>query len=271
MTQHCIACDKDFRDLDVHLGRTPLCRDWIDLLGLHKNYHRERSFEQNVATIIQQNSMLSGIPSLTCMSCHKTFSNKGNLNKHIKRNLICQKWKDFHTVQKRDTLELGDEGWDFAPVPDVVPSKFFHIIWNLFLTDRHVTWTQEELRESNIQHIISILPVGAKSNTESGEILQSTLRYHHTGELNLSDYDEMCQLLLKNQEERKNTLILCNSGYQRSIPFISYFLIKHHRDEVPNLEKALDIILPQISRENYLEEKEKYTLALDKYFKSIKK
>ena len=50
----------------------------------------------------------------------------------------------------------------------------------------------------------------------------------------------------------------CNSGYQRSIPFLCYYLLKYHSNEAPNIEKAIELILPQIDRANYAQTKEKY-------------
>ena len=52
---------------------------------------------------------------------------------------------------------------------------------------------------------------------------------------------------------RRNTIVLCNNGFQRSLPFLCYYLVNYHSDEVPDLDKALDIILPQVSKEAYSE------------------
>ena len=97
-----------------------------------------------------------------------------------------------------------------------------------------------------------------------------TIEYHHQHEPTIDDnllrqYDEQGEIIDNFAKgDRKNIFIFCNSGYQRSIPFICYYLIKYHPDEVPNLDKALDIILPQISKETYAEDKMNYYDNLSK-------
>jgi hypothetical protein len=44
----------------------------------------------------------------------------------------------------------------------------------------------------------------------------------------------------------RNVLVFCNNGYQRSIPFLVYYLTNYHSDEVPSIEKAVELILSQL-------------------------
>lgn len=50
---------------------------------------------------------------------------------------------------------------------------------------------------------------------------------------------------------RGSVLVFCNSGYQRSIPFLSYYLTSRHAEEAPTVARAVDLILPQVDREGY--------------------
>ena len=72
-----------------------------------------------------------------------------------------------------------------------------------------------------------------------------------------NDFVEECYNIIKElQINRENTLIFCNNGYQRSLPFICNYLITHHNDEVPNLDRALDIVLSQADKTNFSNIKE---------------
>jgi hypothetical protein len=52
-------------------------------------------------------------------------------------------------------------------------------------------------------------------------------------------------------DTRGSVLVFCNSGYQRSIPFLTYYLTTRHPTEAPTVAHAIDLILPQVDREGY--------------------
>lgn len=286
MTEVCAACQKEFKDIPAHLKRMKLCKEWTELLD--KNEFVKNDFKTQLASNIQtiHNYEKPENGFIKCMSCHKTFSNIGNLHKHINRTLICQKWEDYHRVQTRDEFKLNTstahstiirDHSKLSIIPISDPVDIFHIIWNVFLTDKESNITQEQMKENNIQAVIGIFPPIINYNKfkifeiieESENVTFDVLKYEHTGNVEFTGFDDMCNKIEEYRKERKNILVLCNNGYQRSVPFLCYYMIKYHKNEIPDLDKALDIILPQVDKTNYLDSKKQFLKQLTPYFKLI--
>jgi protein-tyrosine phosphatase len=163
------------------------------------------------------------------------------------------------------TVEINFQAYDpksniFEEAPPKNDSKLVHIIWNLMLTDKtQVSNIDEEISKNNIHHIIAILPDATDYESikpKNSEISYDVLEYGTDHNPVISDemlekYEECYEKMAEMQKSRKNVLIFCNNGYQRSLPFICNYLIKHHNDEVPDLDRALDIVLSQVDKENY--------------------
>jgi len=140
------------------------------------------------------------------------------------------------------------------------PSKTYHIIWNVLLADKQIELTQDLLESENICHIVAILPHKSdflQLNTSIPDCPYTVLEYgsNHTTEIDKDSF-KICGSFIDNEarkEGRRNILIFCNNGYQRSIPFLAYYLTTFHSDEVPNIEKALNIILSQVDKKNYMD------------------
>ncbi len=155
---------------------------------------------------------------------------------------------------------------DYATFEAPPPSKVYHIIWNILLADKQFSLTIESLRENKIGHIVAILP--SKEDFEKlggGALCPSTVIEYgdkHEPFIDATRYDDVGNFIdnlarsSKNESER-NVLIFCNNGYQRSIPFLAYYLTKFHSDECPSISKAIDLILPQVDKLNYLSLREK--------------
>ena len=145
----------------------------------------------------------------------------------------------------------------YEPMP---PSLTHHIIWNLLLADKQLELTQEVLDTENICHIVAILPKKSdflQLNDAIKEFPYTVLEYgdSHTTSIDKESF-KMCGLFIDSvarKEGRRNVLIFCNNGYQRSIPFLVYYLITFHSDEVPTIAKALSIILSEVDKTNYME------------------
>ncbi len=147
----------------------------------------------------------------------------------------------------------------FEPVP---PAQTYHIIWNLLLADKQVKLTRELLDAEKVCHIIAILPNEQTFSEliipdEISSFPYTVLEYgdQHVPVIDKQKFDECGAFInsIAKKEGYRNVLIFCNNGYQRSIPFLVYYLTTFHSDEVPTIEKALSIILSQIDRENYHE------------------
>lgn len=138
------------------------------------------------------------------------------------------------------------------------PLQTFHIVWNLLLADKQLKLTQEIMDEEKICHIVAILP----NKTDFLELNQdiplfpyTVLEYgnHHTTEIDKPKFAEcgaFIDSVAKQAGNNRNVLVFCNNGYQRSIPFLVYYLTTYHPDEYPSIEQALQLILSQVDREH---------------------
>lgn len=104
--------------------------------------------------------------------------------------------------------------------------------------------------------VLVILPQGCDVELQGcDDIPRTYLRYDsHEPEIpDVVDYQNACRTILdvSSQKENRNVLIFCNNGYQRSLPFLCYYLTIYHSDEMPNIRKALQTILSQVDKENF--------------------
>ena len=141
----------------------------------------------------------------------------------------------------------------------------YHIIWNILLADKQFPLTPESLQENKVGHIIAILPSRDEFHKLGGKELSATVIEYgdkHEPSIDRTSFEEIGKFIddlarnAKNESER-NVLIFCNNGYQRSIPFLVYYLTKFHPDECTSISKAIDLIIPQVDKINYLSLREK--------------
>lgn len=152
------------------------------------------------------------------------------------------------------------------------PSKVYHIIWNILLADKQFPLTQENLKENKIGHILAILPtIDDFNKLYSGDIPHTVLDYGiiHEPIIDSSRFKTIGKFiddLARNSknDSNRNVLVFCNNGYQRSIPFLVYYLTQFHSDECPSISKAIDLILPQVDKLNYLSLRENTIEAVTK-------
>ena len=149
---------------------------------------------------------------------------------------------------------------EYDKVIPMPASKTYHIIWNVLLADKQIELTQDLLESENICHIVAILPNKSdflQLNTSIPECPYTVLEYgnDHKAEIDkdlFKIYGYFIDIEAR-KEGRRNILIFCNNGYQRSIPFLVYYLTTFHSDEIPTIEKALSIILSQVDKKNYMD------------------
>lgn len=212
---------------------------------------------------------------MNCLACNKTYYGNNELNIHYSRQPLCGYYvsNNQNLENKYDNNEILSfkENTNNYSIFEPCKDKLIHIIWNLLLIDKTTDITPELIKNNNIGYIIAILPEEKiyQENVKNIDIPHHTIEYGNSHEINITDnikkqYEEQGKIIDKlSKGDRKNVFIFCNNGYQRSLPFICYYLIKYHPDEVPNLDKALDIILPQIDKTLYNEK--------DKYLRNIQK
>ncbi len=71
----------------------------------------------------------------------------------------------------------------------------------------------------------------------------SPLYVGHEPRLDAADMDPVCRRM---DECSGNIAVFCNSGFQRSLPFLCYYLRTRHPMTAPTTARAVDIVLPQV-------------------------
>lgn len=265
MEKHtCAACNKSYVDiygLRAHLKRQPLCEKWMSLKADIKDYVDDK-FMLPMSDLDQADKMKCGI-------CGARYSTVGNLNKHLDSSVICSKWAMYKDLQPLESY-MPKFNSLHAPVPaSEVPACLHHIIWNVFIADKETMMRPEfktELENNNVKYIVAVLPQGEPviSILESLEAVQSSVMYYrgHDPIVDLEQFEKQCSEIEDRRVRRENCLVFCNNGYQRSIPFLCYYLTVHHKDEVPDISRAIDIILPQVDKRNYATLRDPYIKSM---------
>ena len=258
----CAACNKFYSNiynLQKHLKRQPLCEEWINLSPGIKDYVDDKF--QLPCTDVELEEQKT-----KCFICNTVFANVGNLNRHLDTTLICGKWSLYKDLAPLETYIKPSTIINDNINEEFVAPKYSlcHIIWNLFIIDKMYAALpniDEIIKENNVKYIIAILPNESDYKLKHLNIDHHIMIYNnHNTEVDINEYNKQCEKIeaIRKENNRPNIFVYCNSGYQRSIPFLCYYLLKYHSNEAPNIEKAIELILPQIDRANYAQTKEKY-------------
>jgi protein-arginine kinase activator protein McsA len=89
--QFCQSCGKSYMDnkaLVNHYSRNKLCKTWMTIL------EKKSPLAFRIQQIHIDKNDTNDLES-ECVSCMKTYSNIGNLNKHFKNNVTCRKLRDW--------------------------------------------------------------------------------------------------------------------------------------------------------------------------------
>lgn len=258
----CAACNKFYSNiynLQKHLKRQPLCEEWIKLSPGIKDYIDDK-FQLPCTDLDLENQKTK------CFICNTVFSNIGNLNRHLDSSLICGKWSMYKDLTPLETYIKPNTIINHNVNEEFIAPKYSlcHIIWNIFIIDKMYAALpniEEILKENNVKYIIAILPDQKDYKLDHLKINHSIMIYNdHNTQLDIKEFDIQCKKIEKyrQEENRPNIFVYCNNGYQRSIPFLCYYLLKYHPTEAPTIEKAIDLVLPQIDRANYTQTRDKY-------------
>ncbi len=111
---------------------------------------------------------------------------------------------------------------------------------------------KELLKKERISHIVCLLPsqeiADELTKDVKGEVYITVLDYGIVYEPVLDKRTkETCDMIEKIAKE-KNILIFCNNGYQRTMPFLFYYLTKY---KGKTLEEAADTIFRETDRKNW--------------------
>lgn len=271
----CDACHKHYSseyNLKKHLQRQPLCESWMKLSPGIKDYVDDK-FMLPLSDVEKQDL------EHKCFICGTIFANLGNLNRHLDHSMICSKWSMYkeleplqHYMQKKvKHMHLHNEAYETFETPAY---SLCHIIWNLFIIDKDFAALpnfEDILKENKVKYILAILP----DESEYTKHVKVEIDHHimvykgHTMSLDTDLFDEQIAVIEDYRKHRGNVFVFCNNGYQRSIPFLCYYLTKHHADEVPDIERAIDIILPQVDKANYASLRDEYVSKMKVLFNHI--
>lgn len=161
-----------------------------------------------------------------------------------------------------------------AEVPEGVNDGISHIIWNVLLCDKTARLSADDLAANKVHHILAILPNAdaLPAAVRDSGIPATVLAYGDQHEPTLSsaqraDFATAGALIdaeAQAADQRGSVLVFCNSGYQRSIPFLAYYLTTRHPEEAPTVARAVDLILPQVDREGYSASRDHWIAAVEK-------
>lgn len=288
----CDACKKSYStvgNLNKHLKRQPLCERWLRLRPGLKDYV-EDAFD-----VQQQYGDQDGGPEgegegedgyemprpahPACLACDKAFANAGNLTRHLATSAICAKWAMYSTLEPITMYARFDPPGEGA-------QKLIHIIWNVFLADKELVlsdgFDRQLVESENIGHIVGICKdefqprlaeIAARCGIGHTAVLY---RGNAMDNVDTSSYEAVCDVIDANRGgsggggsgKRKNVVVFCSSGYQRSIPMLSYYLLSRHREEAPDVERCVDLLLPHIDRASYASDKPKYVELLSRVLRN---
>jgi len=283
-TIKCISCEKVYNvsaesscddTLNAHYKRSPMCQEWIKLLEnpLARKIQADKIFNVKITTGDDFNE-------LECKICQIKYSNIGNLHKHFNNNVICKKAYNFYRINNFYADYFLENGFNSNTEQTVEQndSKLIHIIWNVFLTDKtSIDSIKGEIFKNRLALIVCILPdlsdnIENRLKDTNCSSFVDPLQFHFhlygddhnpiVSKKTLDEYKKSYDRIKELQDKRQNTLIFCNNGYQRSLPFLCYYLMNYHKEEVPNLDRALDIILSQVDPKNYMTIKETTKISL---------
>jgi transcription elongation factor Elf1 len=257
----CLACNRSYSNignLNKHLKSSVVCKKWLDL-ELDKKRNKKTIWESIDNLLDKQEG-----DKYLCKYCNKKFSTQSNLNKHMRSSVICTKWNNLSNIQELAEQEPNQNLLqDISPYNNFINSKqefisptdnLTHIIWNIYLCDKYEKITSETITNNKIGRIIAILPNKSDYSKyiDVNLVDYNVIEYHdkHTIEFNpqiLKCYNQMCDRIeYQRGQQNRNTLIFCNNGYQRSLPFICYYLMRHHPEEFKTIESVITTIVRQL-------------------------
>lgn len=299
----CLACEKGYSskgNLSKHHRENAACRDWTRVND-HIYDLVQGGIFPNASEMLRFIRGEKSTPE--CPYCIKRFANQSSLKKHLQTSIVCDKWRQYNVlsnaarlVSEKDQASTDrkpddsfclehDEhaGEPFPPEACInssahapftpSPYQLCHIIWNIFLFDKEAAKKDDFktiCEENQIEYVVGIFPdLSTLTNTISFDIEYGLLAYYgHDPTLSFDDFDKEITRMEELRSRRKNVAVICNSGYQRSLPFLVHYLTNHHSDEVPTIAKAVDIILPQVDRVNFSKIRNELVDSITKLFSS---
>jgi hypothetical protein len=240
----CSGCFRQYDELAVHHARMPVCASWVRVRPL-------RSAQRDAAEVVEGSLQLPMTDWEQWQSPRPSASPAaGPCAPPSLRYADPRLWTLADTGADAGACYPHDEFESPA-------YSLCHIIWNVFLIDREMASRPDFVKiveENNVKHIVAILPEADlyEACVKAPRVSHSVIEYEgHDTALHVDAFEEQCTLIEAHRRERGNVFVFCNNGYQRSIPFLCYYLTRFHAEEVPTVEQAIEIILPQVDKANF--------------------
>jgi hypothetical protein len=257
----CHSCGKSFSNqsnLNKHIRNSIVCQKWLN------------SFHQIIGDNLEE--IKTKLNPLKTSNSDK-YSKYQTIKPKLKLKNKNQDILPYNEVVHDDIEPLNPINTNKMTKFDHPKDKLIHIIWNLYLCDKYQTINEELIHNNKIGYLIGILPRKENLNkyvNSNMHLKTSVIEYFDDHNDNISiemlkKYDEESQTIEQiRKQEYRNIIIFCNNGYQRSIPFLCYYLMKHHKDEYNSLLKTLNLILGKVQNSNSPELVDDYNNLLPK-------
>ena len=256
------------------MARQPLCSRWVDLeaSGAKKIVNNQFALPSTELVTISEPR---------CTMCNRKFSNVGNLNRHLETSVICKKWIMYNSLQQLQAYIQKPLEPDMPSGNDDT-SKLFreweksHHRVNLamldiyFLDKPHITNApelKELVQQYNIRYVFAIMPKGATLPNNCG--MEYSIMEYDGHDMNMDPklYDIHIEKIEYYRKNQCKVFILCNAGYQRTIPFLCYYLTKCHPETFGSIEHVLKRVLPQIEKEGHGDIYKQFAIRVAELFK----
>ena len=261
LTSTCGACRRAYsspRQLKLHRRRIPLCAEWLGMPTVTRDGRCARVCSSAAAADDADGAAKPLEPEPPNAAGVPQFAADGG----APAGAVAAAFEGSRAFPAFWPIDFASADAKAATIPFagfVAPAySLCHIIWNVFVIDKEFTRLpnfSEIVAENRVSWVVAILPDAAlyESLGPAG-IDHGVIEYsgHDVDQpFDAASYDAQCAEIEAHRRRRGNVFVFCNNGYQRSLPFLVYYLTRFHADEVPTVERAIDIILPQVDKANY--------------------
>lgn len=253
----CRACNRDFStsgNLKRHQKNSHVCVNWIDNMTYKNDIHQigvtlepvsiyTKDFTPfiNALDISSEKLINQIIPKsdTSCKYCGREFSTISSLNKHQKSSKICDRWKQHdileNTIRLASEIEytssmithqnlLGFPPNNHESLVTTFKRNRYKILDKLFLIDK--------LLEPYLEDIQCVVDISPSTKHTNPNILYYTIPdASKTGSdsnvSRLAGMEAGCEWISSKISEGKKVAVFCTTGFQRSIPFLVWYLWKY--------------------------------------------
>lgn len=136
---------------------------------------------------------------------------------------------------------------------------WFRVTDTIVIGDKTLALTPAIINEADVGAIVAIMPTINDFSKAAPELVAAgvplcVLTYDRTkSSLDLCQFEEAAVRIetILNTSQQKTLMIVCNTGFQRSIPFLAWYLIYYCKMHEMTVEKVIDMTMPQYDMDGY--------------------